>query len=87
MYSKYIFSIPQLVVFFIEPKTYQPPSESIPLHASKSYSCLTHYSILKMEAVHFSETSVDFYRITLRYSLEDGILCCIFSSSRFYVCK
>jgi hypothetical protein len=32
MWSKYIFTIPQLVVFFIKPKTYQLPS----------YKCLFH---------------------------------------------
>lgn len=37
-------------------------------------SCLTYYSILKMEAIRSSETSVAFHGITTRYNLQGRIL-------------
>jgi hypothetical protein len=37
-------------------------------------SCSAYSSTLKMEAVYYSETSVDFQRTTRRYIPEDGTL-------------
>jgi hypothetical protein len=37
-------------------------------------SCLAYFSIVSMEAVQFSETSLDFYQTKLHYIPEDSIL-------------
>jgi hypothetical protein len=48
------------------------------LRRQEQSACLTYSSILKMEAVHSSETSVNFYRTTRRHTPEDSTIYCWF---------